>query len=824
MGETLSAVWEQVKSLLHAGISVIPVRDHEDKGKPPKTPYAQWKQYQERVTTEQELWGQMERHNTAAVAMICGKVSGHLEAIDIDVKNWPGIDARYFEAIRELYPDLWETIRIHSTPSGGYHILYRIDRPGIPGNQKLATAAGSTQAGIETRGEGGYVVAPPSLGYQIYKDRPLPVYTWEQREALINLARSFDEKIKVAAAPPLPKSKNDYYDENPFEHFNGSPAAEEILTDQGWSRLRNRNSSYRYFTRPGKSAGISASFIVGSRLYYIFTSSTHLEPSTAYSPSALLCRLRFNGDGKALYQYLVEQGYGKIKSRIEQRLVRSKILSGDDLPGNVSSAAKELYTKEKDRLCRTYAHGTYWVQDDIDDVVKINRERLYTVASGLGFRHYNGKVVQIDGYIVRSVTDRLFYDTLKSYCVEEEADFLEAIRNAFEAFVQKAGEFTITRIEELDERHILTSAKHTSFKFYNNGFIKIWATEISFHSYSEISHWLIWEQQIIQRDYQSFEGDVTQSLFYQFLEKALGISDYLWQVLGYIIHDYKDETMGYIFALVEKCEDPRQGGGTGKNLLCNLLSHITTVKVVAGSQVQLNEKLLQSWNYEKLLVISDVPKRFDWSFLKEPSMGHATKKNLFKDEIVIPPDKMCKFLVLTNYSYDNVDGGLRRRIRPLEFTSFFTHSGGVDGHFGRLFPYDWNDLEWAAYDHLLHHAIQRYLQSDGKIPATDLSPTGWLKQFDQTYHFATRGFIQEQWDFWLRSGFISNESFKQAYDLYCNTNGIHPRYRLTMHKLNQAIREWCDYNKVFFDVDAIERYNSIPFRGKRFTLLEAPPF
>lgn len=35
----------------------------------------------------------------------------------------------------------------------------------------------------------------------------------------------------------------------------------------------------------------------------------------------------------------------------------------------------------------------------------------------------------------------------------------------------------------------------------------------------------------------------------------------------------------------------------------------------------------------------------------------------------------------TNYSYEITDGGLKRRIIPLEFTNFFTDRGGLDVHF-----------------------------------------------------------------------------------------------------------------------------------------------
>ena len=206
-------------------------------------------------------------------------------------------------------------------------------------------------------------------------------------------------------------------------------------------------------------------------------------------------------------------------------------------------------------------------------------------------------------------------------------------------------------------------------------------------------------------------------------------------------------------------------------------------------------------------------------------MGSGTKKNLFKDEFILPPYKMPKLVFSTNYSYEETDGGIKRRIRPIEFTSFFTQAGGIDTHFGKLFPYDWDALEWAAYDHFMHSAIQQYLAlGDGKVKIPPLSAGGWVKQFDQTYTFATRGFIQEYWEPWLRAGFVSNDIFKQSYDLYCNANGIAIRWRLTSYRLNAALSEWALHHGVIYTPDDLQRQNTILIRGKTFRFTEETPF
>jgi bifunctional DNA primase/polymerase-like protein len=814
MADTLSAVWQQVTDLLAAGVSIIPVRDREQEGRPAKSPYSQWKEFQSRIVTEQELWHAMEEHGTTAIAIVCGSVSGNLEAIDIDVKNWPGIDALLFESIRTIYPSLWMRLRIHSTPSGGFHILYRTSTPTNIGNQKLATASASTQAGIETRGEGGYIVAPPSLGYQVYQDRPIPVISLELRESLINLARSFNEKIKIVAPPTIEKHENNYYDENPFEAYNHSTAAEQLLSDYDWTHAGG-NNLYQYFTRPGKSNGISASFNRQTRLYYIFTTSTGLDAERGYHPATLLAHLRFNGDKRATYRYLVDQGYGRIKPVIERAIVKAKAVTGEELPANISQEAKVIYLEQRTEIQQRYPHGVFWEVSDKGGI-SINRERIYAVSGNLGFRSYLGQVVKIDNYIVKRIPEREYYDALKAYIGADEDTC-----NAFEAFLQRAGEFTISRIATLDTSVLLASTKFTSYKFYQNGVVTIDAERVTVTPYALVRNCLIWESQLLPRDFE-INGIDAAGLYYQFLDLAIGVSDYLYRAIGYLAHEHKDEANAYMIMLTEQCPNPKQGGGTGKNIFTNLIGCATTLKNVAGSQVQLNEKFLQVWNYERVMAVHDLPKKFNLAFFKELSSGSGTLKKLFHDEQSLPASIMPKYIFTTNFSYDDADGGIRRRLIPIEFTSFFTRSGGVDLHFGKMFPYDWTPEDWVQYDNIIVHAIQVYLAHGGKLEPNPLTEDGWLKQFDQMHMQLTREFIQQHWDYWLREGFISNDKFKENYTKFSVENNIDRRYQLSSMRMTQALEDWCNHYQVVFLNNYMKRDLLDTIRGRLFQKVEAP--
>jgi len=79
-----------------------------------------------------------------------------LVVIDVDVKTVDGLAA--WRTIVEQYgPELEETAMAR-TPSGGRHLYY------LAKDHDFACTAGKLAPGIDVRGRGGYVIAPPSLG------------------------------------------------------------------------------------------------------------------------------------------------------------------------------------------------------------------------------------------------------------------------------------------------------------------------------------------------------------------------------------------------------------------------------------------------------------------------------------------------------------------------------------------------------------------------------------------------------------------------------------------------------------------------------------
>ena len=122
------------------GFSVIPIR-------PDKKPFIQWADFQKRRATSEEIrawWSQWPRAN---LAIVTGEISG-IFVVDCD-------NEVAYENIQELLPDNFVSCIVKSPR--GYHIYLFYSA-----NQTIGNATG-IMPNVDIRGEGGYIIAPPSI-------------------------------------------------------------------------------------------------------------------------------------------------------------------------------------------------------------------------------------------------------------------------------------------------------------------------------------------------------------------------------------------------------------------------------------------------------------------------------------------------------------------------------------------------------------------------------------------------------------------------------------------------------------------------------------
>lgn len=130
------------------GLAVFPL---EERGKKPKTRNG-CKDATKDAAQIKAWWQQWPNAN---IGIATGKVSGGIFVIDLDVDEDKGIDGYHelknWQRDNGCFPDSW----IAMTGRGGYHLYFKADN-------EIRNRAGIID-GVDVRGDGGYVVAPPSI-------------------------------------------------------------------------------------------------------------------------------------------------------------------------------------------------------------------------------------------------------------------------------------------------------------------------------------------------------------------------------------------------------------------------------------------------------------------------------------------------------------------------------------------------------------------------------------------------------------------------------------------------------------------------------------
>lgn len=143
--------------------SVIPCR-------PDKKPFIKWELYQKQKVNPEEIREWPQKYGNFMIGVVTGEIS-NLLVIDCDTREG-------FESVQELLPDSL-IIPTARTPRGGWH-LYFI----YPKDCGLTVGTG-VMPGVDFRGRGGYIIAPPSI------NSTGNGYVWENGLSLNDIAPPF---------------------------------------------------------------------------------------------------------------------------------------------------------------------------------------------------------------------------------------------------------------------------------------------------------------------------------------------------------------------------------------------------------------------------------------------------------------------------------------------------------------------------------------------------------------------------------------------------------------------------------------------------------
>jgi hypothetical protein len=388
-------------SLLDAGVGVIPIR--RDGSKAPAV--TSWKPYEDRLATvaEARLW--WDKPEPPGVATIGGKVSGNLLHFDFD-EDAEATFRAWCEIVALEAADLLPKLSQVRTPrlSLGYHLRFRVDGVPVGGNQKLALDE-TGKVLIETRGEGGYALAPGSPGcchetgreYEHVAGPPLGslvTITASEFEILMRAARSLDRSPQEGPRAESVFNLGVAGAVRPGDDFNQrGPDWSEILV--GWTQARVAGKAI-YWRRPGKAAGWSATtgFCTSKasrvELFAVFSQNAAPFPGpsagrncSAHSRFDAYTLLHHAGDHSAAAKALAAQGYGSAAKKNETTTTETPITADIELLtlGQLTDTHKEMREPIIEGLLR---------RGEVMNVVSTTKRGKSFLVAGLGLTVASG--------------------------------------------------------------------------------------------------------------------------------------------------------------------------------------------------------------------------------------------------------------------------------------------------------------------------------------------------------------------------------------------------------------------------------------------------
>ncbi len=174
----MSGALTEALYLASGGIPVFPCwpegHGTRDDGRPYyKSPrIAGWQMYASADPAVVRGW--WEQWPDSLVGVPTGQRSG-LYVLDLDVKPEKGVSGVQTLAAAGIVPP---ATRAHITLTGGMHLLYR-----VPANGPARTDAGAVGAGVDRRGDGGYIIWWPAHGGQVHHATIADCPQWMVREA-----------------------------------------------------------------------------------------------------------------------------------------------------------------------------------------------------------------------------------------------------------------------------------------------------------------------------------------------------------------------------------------------------------------------------------------------------------------------------------------------------------------------------------------------------------------------------------------------------------------------------------------------------------------
>lgn len=796
------------------GICVIATRNN-------KRAFLKWEHLQDTIITQKEAEIQFNDPRAEALAIITGKSSGNLEIVDLDLKYdiTGNLFERYCQAIDVNAPFLRQKLLMVKTRSGGYHFYYRCSE--IEGNQKLARRPSTAEelakdpddkvkVLFETRGNKGYVIAPPSEGYTTIQNiKGIQSITLDERDIVLSLARSFNELYDE----PIKAHKSSTYNPkefglSPFDDYNKRGGIVQLLEHHGWKVIQD-NTKKTVFRRPGKDEGTSGNFNKDKRWFSVFSTSTVFDTQKAYLPYAVYTILEHNGDFSSAAKKLLAEGFGEQRvhfgDKTERKLFKKKQdgQTNEELIQYLVNNDKKSHEDAADMIAKlNNVWGekicTFW---DVSDSGRpsINRTRLINFlhsTGGFSLYYYDSsstifRVVKCESGFVEEVSSEHLKKFLQNYINSLPDTFDGGITSGdlMELILKGANTFFSDSILEFITRSDFDFLKDTAKEAYfpfNNGVVIVTKEKVQLRNYHDIKK-VIWKSQVIDYDI-LIEPEPVKPEFGEFISLISGENEqrynYACTLIGYLLHKFKDLSKTHAVILAEENDDDSKGGGTGKGLFITAVSKLINTQRIDGK----NFKVDKSFAFQrvdldtKLVVIEDTRKNVDFEGFYTVVTEGITVEKKNKDELFIHYKDSPKFIFTTNYTISGTADHAKRRQLVFEFAPHFSASNTPVMHFKHLFFEDWDKDEWNRFYNFMFLCVQQYfVNSILRVEMTDKIKKKNIKlKYGEEFLF--------WWEGYLENGCKDFQAATELYSKFLAVNNLERR-DYTQTKFGRGMQE-----------------------------------
>ena len=807
---------------LELGLNVIAINEN-------KAAIFPWKKYQTEKITKNEYDLQMADPRAKGCAIICGSISNGLEVIDIDTK-YQTFDI-YEEIRRRIREDLYKRLHIVRTRSAGYHLYYYCEE--IEGNQKLASRLPTSNEVkenphiksyciIETRGEAGYVAAPPTPGYTTIQEG-IHVITIEERQELLTLMRSFNEVVEeyIIEAHNKPSAKD--YGLSPFDDYNKRVDFVGLMEECGWKKVKNGGTRI-YFLRPGGTSEHSGSYNTEMGLFSVFSTNTPFQVGRGYKPAAVYTILKCSGDFKMAARTLLDAGYGERKQKygiaIEKEVFEKKkgglskdeivtylIRKHDKSVEEASEIVEKLDVEFGDEI------KEFWETREkngvIMPIIQLDKlERFLHDKGGFSLYFYEPnsvfyRLVRIqDGMVEESSTEQI-KKFIKNYINRLPSSFDMGLdpQTLMETIYKGSNTYFSDNFFEFFDRaeiSFLEDTKDVCYFPFTNGVVKVTKDAVRLVTYGEIGK-VIWKSQVIDHKiYIEDDFKIENCEYLKFLDKISGGDNeklvYSLSLIGYLLHKYKDPARPFAVILAEETENEAKGGGTGKGIFVKALGYINNLVVVDGKNFKIDKNFaFQRVDLDtRLIAIEDTRKNVDFEGFYSIITEGITVEKKNKDELRIPYKDSPKVIFTTNYTIPNSGNHAKRRQKIFEFAPYFSPKHTPEDEFGHKLFDDWDKDEWNRYFNLMFHCVSDYLENG----VTEMAMSDKLSRKQVRVQFG-----EEFLDYFMT---LESESgltitLERLYNDFLSFTGYEKK-DYSLKRFNKAIEETCAILKMDYRI------------------------